>query len=116
MNSFPHCFWLLIIFALFFLGWSLGQHGEFSKYSNFDEATKVPLIIYVPDFSTDNIRIVTPVELVDIFPTLVDLTQVGQNLQPCNKNKSNWKLCTEGKSLVPLMFSTPNKTVSTNSG
>uniref|UniRef100_A0A671Y466 Iduronate 2-sulfatase n=1 Tax=Sparus aurata TaxID=8175 RepID=A0A671Y466_SPAAU len=29
-------------------GWSLGEHGEWAKYSNFDVATHVPLIFYVP--------------------------------------------------------------------
>ncbi|RXM94901.1 Iduronate 2-sulfatase [Acipenser ruthenus] len=29
-------------------GWSLGEHGEWAKYSNFDVALRVPLIIYVP--------------------------------------------------------------------
>ena len=29
-------------------GWSLGEHGEWAKYSNFDVATRVPLIFYVP--------------------------------------------------------------------
>lgn len=86
------------------LGWSLGQHGEFSKYSNFDEATRVPLIIHVPGLSTSKITVDTPVELVDLFPTLVDLTQISDSLQMCNENKTNWRLCTEGKSLVSLMY------------
>uniref|UniRef100_A0A672YHB2 Iduronate 2-sulfatase n=1 Tax=Sphaeramia orbicularis TaxID=375764 RepID=A0A672YHB2_9TELE len=30
-------------------GWSLGEHGEWAKYSNFDVATRVPLIFYVPN-------------------------------------------------------------------
>lgn len=29
-------------------GWSLGEHGEWAKYSNFDVATRVPMIFYVP--------------------------------------------------------------------
>eukprot|EP00064_Thunnus_orientalis_P022726 superscaffoldBa00007929_g22942 len=29
-------------------GWSLGEHGEWAKYSNFDVTTRVPLIFYVP--------------------------------------------------------------------
>lgn len=35
-------------FLPFFVGWSLGEHGEWAKYSNFDVATQVPLIFYVP--------------------------------------------------------------------
>lgn len=33
-------------------GWSLGEHGEWAKYSNFDVATRVPLIFYVPGVTT----------------------------------------------------------------
>lgn len=29
-------------------GWSLGEHGEWAKYSNFEVATHVPLIFYIP--------------------------------------------------------------------
>lgn len=29
-------------------GWSLGEHGEWAKYSNFDVATRVPLIVFKP--------------------------------------------------------------------
>lgn len=85
-------------------GWSLSQHGEFSKYSNFDQATRVPLILFVPGLSITNVKIDSPVELVDLFPTLVDLTQISNSLELCNRNKSNIKLCTEGRSLVPLMY------------
>ena len=28
-------------------GWSLGEHGEWAKYSNFDVATRIPLMFYV---------------------------------------------------------------------
>lgn len=31
-----------------FSGWSLGEHGEWAKYSNFDVATRVPLLVYSP--------------------------------------------------------------------
>ncbi|KRT82129.1 hypothetical protein AMK59_4806 [Oryctes borbonicus] len=45
------------------------------------------------------------VELVDIFPTLVDLTRVSPRLETCKSNRINAKLCTEGSSLLPLMMS-----------
>ncbi|CAG9836093.1 unnamed protein product [Diabrotica balteata] len=83
-------------------GWSIGEHGEFAKYSNFDVATRVPLLIRVPGLSTTKVIVEKPVELVDIFPTLVDLTQVSSPLKTCPE-KASEMLCTEGKSLVPFM-------------
>lgn len=82
----------------------MGEHGEFSKYSNFDVATRVPLIIHVPMLSTKKILIENIVELVDLFPTLVDLASVTKPLVKCKPNIETI-LCTEGKSLVPLMAS-----------
>ncbi|XP_006814432.1 iduronate 2-sulfatase-like [Saccoglossus kowalevskii] len=29
-------------------GWALGEHQEWAKYSNFDVATRVPLLMYIP--------------------------------------------------------------------
>lgn len=45
--------WFWVVFSRFtlsfsVLGWSLGEHGEWAKYSNFDVATRVPLIVYKP--------------------------------------------------------------------
>ncbi|XP_050303881.1 iduronate 2-sulfatase [Anthonomus grandis grandis] len=84
-------------------GWSLGQHGEFSKYSNFEEATRVPLIIHVPNLSEKRINVDSLTELVDIFPTLVDLTRVSEPLLRCPKS-AILNVCTEGKSLLPVML------------
>ncbi|XP_013416506.1 iduronate 2-sulfatase-like [Lingula anatina] len=32
-------------------GWSLGEHGEWAKYSNFEVAVKSPLLIHVPNMT-----------------------------------------------------------------
>lgn len=53
--------------------------------------------------NTESVIIDDVVELVDLFPTLVDLTQVSHSLKTCDKDKSS-QLCTEGKSLVPMMY------------
>lgn len=95
-------FWILNLNEGF-SGWSLGEHGEFSKYSNFLEATKVPLVIHIPGMNTESVILDDLVELVDLFPTLVDLTQVSPSLKTCDTVK-NTRLCTEGKSLVPMMY------------
>lgn len=70
------------------LGWALGEHLEWAKYSNFRVATNVPLMIHVPgltdnrdehNFQTTQNGSVSNalVELVDLFPTLAELTGIG---------------------------------------
>jgi arylsulfatase A-like enzyme len=52
-------------------GWKLGEHGMWCKHTNFELDTHVPLILKVPGQEpdkTDNF-----VELLDLYPTLVDL-------------------------------------------
>lgn len=79
-------------------GWSLGEHAEWAKYSNFDTAVRVPLIIYSPEMKltkAKGIRRVT--ELIDLFPTIVDLAALPK-IENCDRNRSK-ELCTEGKSV-----------------
>ncbi|XP_055631229.1 iduronate 2-sulfatase [Toxorhynchites rutilus septentrionalis] len=80
-------------------GWSLGEHAEWSKFSNYDVALKVPLIVYSPDIKTvPNNKIDKVVELLDIFPTLVDIA----GLPPVTSCRDRIKAetCVEGKSLL----------------
>jgi iduronate 2-sulfatase len=94
-------------------GWSRGEHGEFSKFSNFDISTRVPLLIHVPGLSRAEVFVDQFVELVDLFPTLVDLTQAAPALEICARDGHNSKLCTEGRSLVPILVANERKQVST---
>ncbi len=70
-------------------GWHLGDHNMFCKHTNYEQATRSPLI-----FSAGKNRMgasQTPTEFVDIFPTLCELTgiETPKNL--------------DGLSLIPLM-------------
>ena len=47
----------------------------FCKHSNFEQATRVPLIIRAPNGVVNN-NYNHPVELLDLFPTLCDLTGI----------------------------------------
>ena len=75
-------------------GWHLGDHGLWNKHSNFEEATRTPLIIKSPDIDGGFIN-ESPVELLDIFPTLCDLAEIpspedldGVSLLPILQKKS----------------------------
>ena len=56
-------------------GYFLGEHGFWCKHSTFYEAVHVPLIISSPKFS-NNISTDSFTELVDIYPTLCELTNI----------------------------------------
>ncbi|MFT5499187.1 MAG: iduronate 2-sulfatase [Kiritimatiellia bacterium] len=57
-------------------GWHLGEHSAWGKMTNFEIATRVPLMIAAPDLKPG--RIDALAELVDIYPTLCELI----NLEP----------------------------------
>ncbi|MBI9062005.1 MAG: sulfatase [Marinilabiliaceae bacterium] len=54
-------------------GWHLGDHGIWCKHSNFEQATKVPLIISAPGYAQDQ-HTPSMAEFVDVFPTLCELS------------------------------------------
>ena len=77
-------------------GYHMGEHGHWQKQTLFNNATKVTLIINVPGEDYTSKISKSPVELIDIFPTLMDLTNiitpshvVGQSLKPIIENKSS---------------------------
>ncbi len=54
-------------------GWHLGDHLLWAKHTNFEQATRAPLMIYSPKFK-GNQKVSGLTEFIDIFPTLCDLT------------------------------------------
>jgi len=78
-------------------GYHLGDHTEWCKHSNFQQATRIPMII-VGQGVPKGKMIDTPVELLDLFPTIFELAGLKKPAQA------------EGKSLVPLFHDdTKNK-------
>lgn len=103
-------------------GWSLGEHGEWAKYSNFDVVTRVPLMFYVPGVTTKTrspktfpfIDVFRPtprftngqetenlVELLDVFPTLANVSGLKVP-HPCPDVSFKVELCREGTNRARL--------------
>lgn len=57
-------------------GWHLGDHGMWCKHTNYEQATRVPLIVHVPNRAQEGGRVRSPVEFVDVFPTLCELANL----------------------------------------
>lgn len=54
-------------------GWHLGDHGMWCKHTNYEQATRIPLIVVVPESSQPGTSTRSLVETVDIYPTLCEL-------------------------------------------
>jgi iduronate 2-sulfatase len=54
-------------------GFHLGDHGMWGKSTNFELATRVPLYVYAPGMKGAGKQTDALVELVDLYPTLLDL-------------------------------------------
>lgn len=74
-------------------GYRLGEKGTFAKHALWDVATRAPLLFVAPELPQGKI-IDEPVEMLSIYPTLLELCR----LPPYERN--------EGKSLVPLIMGT----------
>ena len=70
-------------------GWHLGDHDMWGKHTNYEQATKAPLIIAAPGLKAGQSKSMT--EFVDVFPTLCELA--GGTVPTY----------LDGKSLVPVM-------------
>lgn len=88
-------------------GWHLGDHGLWCKHTNFEQATRAPLIISAPGQKAAGKRTDSLVEFVDLYPTLCDLAglpalpgQAGMSLRPLLE-KPERKLKSEAFSQYP---------------
>ena len=83
-------------------GWQLGEHNEWCKHTNFEDAVHVPFLIHVPGVTDEGKRSKALVELIDIFPTLTELSGL-QTPDICPEGKHNMLTCVEGTSVASLI-------------
>jgi iduronate 2-sulfatase len=57
-------------------GWHLGEHGIWGKATNYDIATRTPLIVSAPHHRARGLASKALVELVDMYPTLCELADL----------------------------------------
>lgn len=80
-------------------GWHLGDMGVWGKATNYEIATRVPLMIWTPDMKTRGKGSDALVELVDMYPTLCELAGLpipehveGHSFAPLLDNpEKSWK-------------------------
>ena len=78
--------------------------NSFCLYLSF----RVPLLISHPKSPFHGQHYSEPVELIDIFPTLLDLFPVSPTNKPCQELASDMNVCLplQGKSLAPVVLGT----------
>jgi iduronate 2-sulfatase len=80
-------------------GWQLGEHGLWCKHTNFEVATRSPLIFSAPKQANRGITTDALVEFVDVYPTLVEMCDLpmpeklegASLLSVINKPDQPWK-------------------------
>ena len=63
-------------------GWHLGDHGSWTKHSNFEQANRIPILIYAPGVTRPKSVSQQLMETVDIYPTLVELAGLPKASPP----------------------------------
>jgi iduronate 2-sulfatase len=85
-------------------GWHLGDQGVWGKCTNFEAATRAPLMMHVPgvtDRTAGGVVTTSLTEHVDLLPTLAEAAGLG-TLPTCTPATPASIMCTEGVSVLPL--------------
>ena len=76
-------------------GWHLGDMGIWGKATNYEIATRVPLLVWAPDMPRSGQTTQALVELIDLYPSLCELAGLpipthcqGRSFVPCSRTLS----------------------------
>ncbi len=61
-------------------GWHLGDHGIWCKHTNYEQATRIPVLVIAPGRAS-GVKATGLIESVDIYPTLCELAGIRSGLQ-----------------------------------
>lgn len=75
-------------------GFHLGDHGIWTKHTNYEQANRIPLLISAPGITAPGSYTRQLAESVDLFPTLAELTELPAPQGP---------QAVDGVSLVPVL-------------
>lgn len=75
-------------------GWHLGDHGMWCKHTNYEQATRIPVLLCAPGVTRPGTRAAGLIETVDLYPTLRELAGLAD--QPLPQPL-------DGRSLVPML-------------
>jgi arylsulfatase A-like enzyme len=82
-------------------GWHLGDHNEWGKHSQLEQAARAPLIIRAPGHAKGE-KTTSPTEFLDLYPTLCDLAGLPLPTQPMDAKTPTGRPL-GGKSLRPIL-------------
>ncbi|HZN32335.1 MAG TPA: sulfatase [Pirellulaceae bacterium] len=75
-------------------GYHLGDHGMWTKHTNYEQANRIPVVIVAPGVTAAGSSSAALIESVDIYPTLCELASLPPPAGPQP---------IDGKSLVPVL-------------
>src|SRR5258708_38346313 len=75
-------------------GWHLGDHGMWTKHTNYEQANRIPFFVIAPGVTKPGTVTRQLAETVDIFPTLAELAGLPKPDVPQPR---------DGLSLVPVL-------------
>ena len=87
-------------------GFHLGEHNAWCKSTLYEDSLRIPLMLHVPGQTDAGLVTDKMVGAIDVMPTLIEAAGLGA-VPACPSNGSaEVDLCTEGRSLLPLIEDT----------